>query len=99
MFELLTLGAAGFVGIWSHQSTKDFVRRRLRFTKVVDNGPAVALLGGAATGIATAVGIAALPILGLGTGLVLGVGTGVGVATGIATGSSHARRGYLPEED
>lgn len=95
MLELL---AAGVVGYFGHQSTKDFVRRRLRFTNWVDNGPVYGLLGGAATGIVTATLVPILPWVGLGAGIVVGTGAGIGVGTGIARGSAHARRGYLPED-
>jgi len=96
MFELL---AAGIVGVWGHQKTKDFVRRRLRFTNWVENGGTMALVGGAATGLVTATLVPILPFLGAGAGIVMGVGAGVGVGTGIATGARHARKGYLPEPD
>jgi len=100
MFELL---AAGVVAAYGHQKTKDFVRRRLRFTSWVENGATIGLVGGAATGIGTAVVIGTLapilPLVGVGTGVVLGLGAGVGVGTGIATGARHARKGYLPEPD
>jgi len=99
MFELL---AAGVVGAMGHQKTKDFVRRRLRFTNWVENGATLGLVGGAATGIVTATvigSLAFLPLISVGTGIVLGLGAGVGVGTGIATGARHARKGYLPEPD
>jgi len=95
MLELL---AAGLVGFWGHQSTKDFVRRRLRYTNWVDKGAVVGLVGGAATGIVTATLLPVLPLIGVGAGVVIGAGAGIGVGTGIARGSAHARQGYLPEE-
>ena len=99
MFELIALAAAGFTGIATHQSTKDFVRRRLRFTSWVENGATIGLVAGAATGIATAIALPVLPLIGLGTGVLVGTGAGIGVGTGIATGARHARQGYLPEAD
>lgn len=96
MFGLL---AAGVAGVFGHQSTKDYVRRRLRFTSWVENGATIGLVGGAVTGIVTAVAIPILPFIGVGTGIVVGMGAGIGVGTGIATGASHARKGYLPEPD
>jgi len=97
MFELL---AAGVVGFWGHQSTKDFVRRRLRYTNWVDKGAVIGLVGGAATGIVTASVLSILPLIGIGAGagVLIGTGAGIGVGTGIARGSAHARQGYLPEE-
>jgi hypothetical protein len=99
MFELIALGAAGLTGIVSHQSTKDYVRRRLRFTNWVENGATIGLVAGAATGIVTAVALPILPLIGLGTGILVGTGAGIGVGTGIATGARHARQGYLPDPD
>jgi len=99
MFELIALGAAGFTGILTHQSTKDYVRRRLRFTNWVENGATIGLVAGAATGIVTAIALPIVPLIGLGTGILVGTGAGIGVGTGIATGARHARQGYLPESD
>ena len=99
MFELIALGAAGLTGIVTHQSTKDYVRRRLRFTSWVENGATIGLVAGAAAGIVTAVAIPVIPFIGLGTGILVGTGAGVGVGTGIATGAWHARKGYLPDAD
>ncbi|MDT8367953.1 MAG: hypothetical protein RQ745_02010 [Longimicrobiales bacterium] len=96
MLELL---AAGLAGIWGHQTTRNFVRRRLRFTSWVENGATWGLMGGAVTGIVTAAVVPVLPLVGLGAGVLIGTGVGIGVGTGIAVGSSHARRGYLPEGD
>lgn len=95
MFELL---AAGAIGLWGHMSTKDFVRRRLRYTNWVENGAVIGLVGGAATGVVTATLLPILPLIGVGAGVLIGTGAGIGVGTGIARGSAHARQGYLPEE-
>ncbi len=99
MFELLALGLSGLTGIVTHQSTKDYVRRRLRFTSWVENGATIGLVAGAATGIVTAVALPVLPLIGVGTGILVGTGAGIGVGTGIATGARHARKGYLPDPD
>ena len=86
MLEMLALGAAGAAGVFGHVKSKDFVQRRLRYTKIVEK-PAVPV--GLATGAATALAVAALPIITAGPALLVGAGIGTGVAAGIR----RARRG------
>lgn len=81
--------AAGIVG---HVKSKNFVSRKLRFTKVVER-PRLGL--GVATGCATALvavpAVAILPFVGLGAAMVFGAGAGIGVGTGVARGAKEAR--------
>jgi hypothetical protein len=90
MFELI---AAGVVGVMSHLSSRDFVRRRLRYTDWVDR-PGLGLAAGVvATGIATPV-VAVLPIVGGLTAIVFGAAVG----TGVSVGARQTKRGYLLED-
>ena len=94
MLEIIAAGVAGAVG---HQKTKDFVRRRLRFTGVVEK-PGIGLFAGAATFIVAGVAITALPFVGAGAGIVAGAGLGLGVGTGVARGAAQARSGWHPDD-
>ena len=74
---LIALGVASAAGVFGHIKTRDFVKRRLRFTSFIDK-PGMGLAAGAVTTVA----IAALPIVGIPTGLIVGAGVGTGVALG-----------------
>ncbi|MCA9738856.1 MAG: hypothetical protein R3E98_09905 [Gemmatimonadota bacterium] len=82
MLELIGLGVAGVAGLTGHLKSKDFVRRRLRFTKVVET-PGVGLFTGVATAVVAAPLVAALPFVGAGMGLIVGGAMGLGVGTGV----------------
>lgn len=84
IIELAVGGAAALVG---HVKSKDFVRRRLRYTSVAEQ-PSVRV--GIAAGLVTAVGVAALPWL---TFPVAGLIAGAGVGTGVAAGIKQVRKG------
>ena len=94
MIELIAAGVAGAVG---HSRTKDFVRRRLRFTSIVEK-PGLGLFAGAATAIVAGTAITMLPFIGAGAGIVTGVGLGLGVGTGISRGAAQARAGWHPDD-
>jgi hypothetical protein len=94
---MLEIIAAGALGAVSHLKSKDFVRRRLRYTNVVER-PGVGLFTGAATAIVTGVAVAALPFVGAGAGIAVGVGMGLGVGTGISKGARDAREGWHPDD-
>lgn len=83
---IIELAVGGAAALFGHVKSKDFVRRRLRYTSVVEK-PSVAM--GLAAGAVTAVGVAALPVLTLTAGLIAGAGVGTGVAAGI----KQARKG------
>lgn len=74
---LIALGVAGAASVFGHIKTRDFVRRRLRFTSFIDK-PGMGLAAGAVTTVA----VAALPILTLPVGIIVGAGVGTGVAMG-----------------
>ena len=86
MLELLGIGIGGAAGAWGHLKSKDFVARKLRYTRVVERSP---LAMGVLSGAATTIGVAALPLVGLGIGTAL---VGIGVGTGVAAGIKRARR-------
>ena len=94
MFELIALGIAGAAGVFGHIKSKEFVRKRLRYTKFVER-PGMGLLAGAATAIVAAPLVAALPIIGAGTA----IAAGVGVGTGVALGSSQAKKGPVDDDE
>jgi hypothetical protein len=80
ILEMISLGAAGAVGLWGHAKSKDFVGRKLRYTKIAEK-PAAGL--GVATGAATAFVVAAVPFVTALPAMVVGAGIGTGVALGI----------------
>ncbi len=85
MFELIGLGIAGAAGVFGHVKSKDFVSRKLRYTKITEKPP----IGvGLATGAGTALVLSALPVVTLLPAAVVGAGIGTGVAAGI----NRARR-------
>lgn len=72
--------------MFGHVKSKDFISRKLRYTKIAEK-PAVGV--GLATGAVTAVAVAALPLVTMLPAVVVGAGVGTGVAAGI----KRARRG------
>jgi hypothetical protein len=90
---MLELIAAGAVGIFGHLKSKDFVKRRLRFTKVVEM-PAVGLIAGGAAAVVAAPVVALLPVVGVGTALLFGAGVG----TGVHVGARMARDGSIYDD-
>ncbi len=93
MFGLLALGVASVAGVAGHLKSKDFVRKRLRYTRWIEN-PALGLAAGVGTAIVAAPIVALLPIVGAGTA----IAAGVGVGTGVAVGARQAKEGWQPEE-
>ncbi len=86
MLEMIALGLAGGAGVFGHVKSRDFIRRKLRYTKIAEK-PAMGM--GLATGAATAIGLAALPFVAALPAVVVGAGIGTGVAAGI----KQARKG------
>lgn len=84
---------AGALGVASHLKSKDFVRRRLRFTNIVEK-PGLGIFSGAAATIAAAPVVAVLPVV----GPLTAVAFGAAVGTGVALGARQARQGLLPED-
>jgi len=104
MFELIGLGVAAGAGVWGHFKSRKFVRKKLRFTKIVEKpGIGVASGVGAAVVAAPIIGIVtAIPILGAAVGAVVGTGTalafGAGVGTGVSLGAKDAKRPLLEDD-
>lgn len=92
MIELIALAVAGAVAVGGHIKSKVFVRRKLRYTRWVEN-PVLGLAAGAATAIVAAPLVAVLPLVGTGTALAAGVGVG----TGVHVGARQAREGFAQE--
>ena len=80
MFELIGLGIAGAAGVFGHVKSKEFISRKLRYTKIAEK-PAVGV--GLVTGAATAVVVSAVPLVTMLPAVVVGAGIGTGVAAGI----------------
>lgn len=95
MLEIIAAGALGAAG---HLKSKDFVRRRLKYTNWVEK-PGIGLFTGAATAVVAGVAVAALPFIGAGAGMAVGIGMGVGVGTGISRGAQQARDGWHPDDE
>lgn len=91
MLELIIAGAAG---VASYAKSKDWVRRRLRYTNFIER-PGLGLFAGAATAVVASPVVAVLPIVGAGTAIALGAGVGIGVASG----ASQARSGWHPDDE
>ena len=84
MMETIGLMAAGVAALFGHVKSRDFVRRRLRYTKVAEKSAGgMALVTGAATSIAAAPVVYFIPWVGTGAALLLGLGVGTGVGLGI----------------
>lgn len=92
MLELIALGIAGAVGVGGHLKSKYFVRRKLRYTRLVEK-PALGLAAGAATAIIAAPLVAVLPVVGAATALAAGLGVG----TGVHVGARQAREGFVED--
>ena len=75
---------AGTVGLFGHVKTKDFVRRKLRYTKIAEKSASgMGLAAGAATAIVAAPVVGMLPVVGTATAIIIGLGVGSGVGFGI----------------
>lgn len=90
---MLELIAAGAVGAAGHLKSRDFVRRRLRFTSWVEK-PGLGLFTGAAATVLAAPVVAVLPVVGAGTAIIFGAAVG----TGVAVGARQARSGWHPDD-
>jgi len=94
MLELIGMGVAGAAGIYGHMKSRKFVRRRLRFTSMVQR-PGLGLMAGVAAAVLAAPVVAILPLLGTGSALLFGAGVG----TGVSMGAREARDGDVWEDD
>ncbi len=82
MFGLIAAGIAGVTGVYGHLTSRQFVRKRLRYTALVEK-PMLGLFAGVATAVVAAPIVALLPIVGAGTAIAAGIGVGTGVALGV----------------
>lgn len=93
MLELLGMGVAGAASVYGHLKSRKFVRKRLRFTSVVER-PGLGIMAGVAAAVLAAPLVAILPIIGTGTALLFGAGVG----TGVSMGAREARDGDVWED-
>ncbi|RMH19396.1 MAG: hypothetical protein D6701_05105 [Gemmatimonadetes bacterium] len=84
--------ALGALGVFSHIKSRDFVRRRMRFTRLVEK-PAIGIAAGLAATFVAAPVVAVLPFVGAGTAIAFGAGVG----TGVHVGAKRAARGLLED--
>lgn len=82
MIELLALAIAGGAAVYGHVKTRDFSRRRLRYTRVAESPGVSGIVIGVGTALVAAPLVALLPVVGAGTAVALGAGVGTGVAIG-----------------
>ncbi len=82
MFELIALGVAGGLAVYGHLKSRDFSRRRLRYTRVAENPGVSGIVAGVGVALVATPVVALLPIVGAGTAIALGAGVGSGVAMG-----------------
>jgi hypothetical protein len=94
MLELIGIGIAGAVSVYGHLKSRKFVRKRLRYTSVVEK-PGLGIFAGVAAAVAAAPLVAVLPLLGAGTALLFGAGVG----TGVSMGAKEAREGDSWDDD
>jgi hypothetical protein len=94
MFELIGIGIAGAASVYGHLTSRKFVRRRLRYTRVVER-PGLGIAAGVAAAVLAAPLTAILPLVGTGTALLFGAGVG----TGVSMGAKEAREGEIWEDD
>jgi hypothetical protein len=94
MLELIGIGVAGAVGIYGHLKSRKFVRKRLRYTSVVEK-PGLGIFAGVAAAIAVAPLVPFLPYIGASAALLFGAGVG----TGVSMGAKEAREGDSWEDD
>ncbi len=78
----MALVAAGAAAFYGHTRTRDFSRRRLRYTRVAERPGLSGILAGVGATLLAAPVVAFLPIVGAGTAMALGAGVGTGVAMG-----------------
>ncbi len=94
MFELIGIGIAGAASLFGHMKSRKFVRRRLRYTGLVEK-PGLGIAAGVAAAVLAAPVVAILPLVGAGTALLFGAGVG----TGVSMGARDAKSGDVWEDD
>jgi hypothetical protein len=81
MLDLIGLLLTGGVVVAGYRSSRDFVRRRLRFVDAVQERKAPVVAGSIATLVAAPV-VWILPLVGTGTALLFGASIAMGVRRG-----------------
>jgi hypothetical protein len=94
MFELIGIGIAGAASVFGHLKSRKFVRRRLRYTGLVER-PGLGIAAGVAAAVLAAPVVAILPLVGTGTALLFGAGVG----TGVSMGARDAKSGEVWEDE
>lgn len=94
MFELIGIGIAGAASVYGHLKSRKFVRKRLRYTRLVER-PGLGIAAGVAAAVLAAPVAALLPLIGTGTALLFGAGVG----TGVSMGAKEAREGDSWDDD
>lgn len=94
MLELIGIGIAGAASLYGHLSSRKFVRKRLRYTKIVDK-PGLGVAAGVTAAVLAAPVVTILPLIGVGTALLFGAGVG----TGVSMGAKEARDGDIWDDD
>jgi hypothetical protein len=94
MFELIGIGIAGAVSVYGHLKSRKFVRRRLRYTSMVEK-PGLGIAAGVVAAVLVAPIAGILPLIGTGTALLFGAGVG----TGVSMGAKEAREGDSWDDD
>lgn len=94
MFELIGIGIAGAASVYGHLKSRRFVRKRLRYTSVVEK-PGLGIAAGVAAAVLAAPIAGILPLIGTGTALLFGAGVG----TGVSMGAKDAREGDVWDDD
>lgn len=83
MLELIGVGLAAAAGLFGHVKARDFVRRRLRFTKFVKKPMRLGVVAGVATAVVAVPVVSLVPFVGLGAGTAVFLGFAVGAGTGL----------------
>ncbi len=81
MLALIGTGMAMVAAVYGHFKSRDFVRRRLRFTEIVQR-PGVGIVAGVGAAVIAVPVVAIVPLIGAGTAVLFGAGVGTGVALG-----------------
>ena len=81
MLGLIGMGLVGAATVFSHVKSRQFVRKRMKFTSFVEK-PGLGVAAGVVTAVALAPVVWVLPVVGAGTAMLIGAGVGSGVAIG-----------------
>lgn len=82
MLGLIAIAASVALAVLGHLHSRDFTRRRLRYTAVAERPLISGILAGFAVGLLAAPLTLLLPLLTSGTAMLLGAGVGTGVFSG-----------------